>query len=123
LPVRARKPDWLTAGVLRLLALCLFIVLVEMLRPRLSPGSAGVVALVGGLIMLAGAATLLDSSRRLAARLRFLPASQRTAESLLLLLRQTGLPLLGLAFFLLWTFIDMALWWFDPHNSFTGLGR
>jgi hypothetical protein len=36
-----------------------------------------------------------------------------------------GLPLLGLAFFLAWTLVYLALWWFHPRGgqaAFAGLG-
>ena len=41
----------------------------------------------------------------------------------LLLFRRMGLPLLGLAFFLLWTIVYVGLWAFDPGHSFAGLER
>ena len=50
--------------------------------------------------------------------LRMLPTPITTG--LLLLLRRTGLPILGLAFFLVWTFVYLGLWWFRPEGSFTG---
>ena len=52
--------------------------------------------------------------------LRMLPTPITTG--LLLLLRRTGLPILGLSFFLVWTFVYLGLWWFRPEGSFTGLG-
>jgi hypothetical protein len=39
----------------------------------------------------------------------------------LLLLRRTGLPLLGLAFFLVWTIVYVGLWAFDPVHALDGL--
>ncbi len=38
-----------------------------------------------------------------------------------MLLRRIGLPLLGLAFFLVWTFVYIAVWWTHPHDAFRGL--
>jgi hypothetical protein len=36
-------------------------------------------------------------------------------------LRRTGLPLLGLVFFLGWTVVYVALWAIHPEEAFTGL--
>jgi hypothetical protein len=36
-------------------------------------------------------------------------------------LRHTGLPLLGLVFFLAWTILYIGLWWVRPNGAFTGL--
>jgi hypothetical protein len=36
-------------------------------------------------------------------------------------LRRLGLPLLGLLFFLFWTFVYVGIWWVHPHSAFTGL--
>jgi hypothetical protein len=120
-PVAAGRPRWLTAGTVRLGVLCAFIVGVGMIRPRLSPDSAGIVLLVGVALVMAGAAMLFLTTRRLAARLPLLDRSQRVADAILLVIRRTGLPLLGLAFFLFWTFIYLGLWWFRPEGSFVGL--
>jgi hypothetical protein len=120
-PVATGRPRWLTAGTVRLGVLCAFIVGVGMIRPRLSPDSAGIVLLVGGALVVAGAAMLFLTTRRLAARLPLLDRSQRVADAILLVIRRTGLPLLGLAFFLFWTFIYLGLWWFRPEGSFVGL--
>jgi hypothetical protein len=92
-----------------------------MIRPRLSQDSAGVVLLVGGAFVLAGAAGVFVTTRRLAARVPLLDRSQRVADALLLQIRRTGLPILGLAFFLFWTFVYLGLWWFRPEGSFAGL--
>src|SRR5215467_8196950 len=89
------RPDWMTAGAIRLGILCVFIVLIEMLRPRLSPHSAWIVVIVGAAIMIAGAAVFVGATRRLADRLPFLSGSQRLADAGLLQLRRIGLPLLG----------------------------
>ena len=39
----------------------------------------------------------------------------------MLVLRRTGLPLLGLVFFLAWTVVYVALWAIHPEQAFTGL--
>jgi hypothetical protein len=92
-----------------------------MIRPRLSPDRAGMVLLAGGALVLIGAAGLFVTTRRLAARVPLLDRSQRIADALLLQIRRTGLPILGLAFFLFWTFVYLGLWWFRPEGSFVGL--
>src|SRR3954453_11529602 len=93
------RPDWLTAGAVRLGLLCLAIVAIELLPLRLSPRSAGWVAALGAVAMAVGAALFLGASRRLADRLPFLSESQQLADAALLQLRRIGLPLLGLLFF------------------------
>ena len=40
---------------------------------------------------------------------------------LLRLLRATGLPLLGLAFFLVWSFVYLGTYWYAPAAAFRGL--
>jgi hypothetical protein len=122
-PVAAGRPRWLTAGTIRLAVLCVFIVIVGMIRPRLSPDSAGIVVLAGGALVLAGAAALFVTTRRLAARVPLFDRSQRVADALLFQVRRTGLPILGLAFFLFWTFVYLGLWSFRPEGSFAGLGH
>jgi hypothetical protein len=121
-PLERGRPRWLTAGTLRLLVLCACIVAVGMIRPRLTPHAAGVVLIVGGVAVAAGLAAFLGATRRVAARLPLLDRSQRIADALLLQVRRTGLPLLGLAFFLFWTFVYLGLWWFRPQGAFAGLG-
>jgi hypothetical protein len=118
----ADRPNWLSAGVVRLLVLCAFIVLVEMLRPHLSPHSAGLIAIAGAVAVLAGAAVFVGAARRLAEHLPFLSGSQRMADALVLQLRRIGLPLLALLFFLFWTFVYLALWAIHPGDAFRGLG-
>jgi hypothetical protein len=120
-PVETGKPRWLTAGTIRLLILCAFIVAVGMIRPRLTPHSAGVLLVVGGIVVVAALVAFLGATRRVAARLPLLDRSQRIADALMLQIRRTGLPLLGLAFFLFWTFVYLGLWWFRPEGAFGGL--
>jgi hypothetical protein len=120
-PLESDKPRWLTAGTIRLLVLCAFIVAVGMIRPRLTPHAAGIVLVIGGIAVAAGLAAFLGTTGRLAARLPLLDRSQRIADALTLQVRRIGLPLLGLAFFLFWTFVYLGLWWFRPEGAFGGL--
>ncbi len=108
--------------MIRLLVLCAFIVAVEMLRPHLSPHSAGVIAICGALAVVGGAAVFVGAARRLSEHLPFLSGSQRMADAVVLQLRRIGLPLLALLFFLLWTFVYLALWAIHPEEAFRGLG-
>lgn len=95
--------------------LCGFIVAIGMLPGRLTPAKAGVIALIGFLVVVA-AITLpfLFELRRLTSRL---PLGQAVLE----VLRHAGLVGLGAAFFVLWTLVYLALWWRHPHEAFTGL--
>jgi hypothetical protein len=119
--LEAARPGWLTAGAIRLGVLCLFIVAIEMLRPRLSPHSAGLIATAGAIAVVVGAALFVGAARRLAEHLPFLSRSQQITDAAILQLRRIGLPLLGLLFFLFWTFVYLALWAFHPGESFRGL--
>lgn len=117
----AARPGWLTAGLLRLGLLGLFVVLVGMVRLHLTRTSAA--ASAGAAAVLAGAsvAWFLGAARRVAAALPFLEASQRRTDAVLAQLRRIGLPLLGLAFFLAWAFVYVALWAVHPGSAFAGL--
>jgi hypothetical protein len=117
------RPGWLTAGAVRLAALSLFVVLVAMLRPRLTPYAAGWVVLGGGLVMIAGALLFAARARSVALRLPVPEQAQRLTDATVLLLRRLGLPLLGLAFFLFWTFVYMGVWWSHPEDAFRGLDQ
>jgi hypothetical protein len=121
--VRAGRPDWLTAGLIRLLVLSGFIVAIGMLSPRLDPDSAWAVVAVGAGAVAAGAAAFFVATRRLAARLPFLGGSALVADAVLLELRRIGLPLLGLAFFLFWTFVYVGVWAAHPDEAFKGLAE
>ena len=114
-----QQPGRLSAGLVRLGVLSVFVILVEMIRPRLSHGSAGWLVLAGGLAAVAGALVFLVATRRTAGQLRFL--DHPATGAVLLVLRRTGLPLLGLAFFLFWTFVYVGIWWVHPHSAFSGL--
>jgi hypothetical protein len=113
------RPGWLTAGALRLALLAAFIVGIGMIRPRVTERSAGILVLIAIAVVIAGALAFLGSTRRLAERLRL----HGVTTPVLLQIRRTGLPLLGLAFFLFWTMVYVGLWWFHPHTSFAGLDR
>jgi hypothetical protein len=115
------QPRWLTQGGLRLLLLCAFIVAVGMVRARLSPHGAGLVVLAGVAAALVAVGVFVGAARRVMARLPLLDRSQRLADGVLLEVRRVGLPLLGLAFFLVWTLVYLALWALHPHEAFQGL--
>lgn len=115
--IPAGRPGWLTAGAVRLAVLSLFVVLVGMVRTRLTHHSAGILLLVAVALVVGGALLFLGSARRLAERLHLHGA----AEPVLAQIRRTGLPLLGLAFFLFWAMVYVGLWWFHPSSSFTEL--
>jgi hypothetical protein len=117
--VATGRPGWLTAGALRLGLLAVFIVGIGMVRPRLSDGAAGALVLIAVGLVVLGALFFLGSTRRLAERLHL----HGVTEPVLVQVRRTGLPLLGLAFFLFWTMVYVGLWWFHPETSFTGLDR
>ena len=121
LGVRPRRPDWLTAGLVRLALLSGFIVGLGMLSPRLDPDEAWLVVAVGAGATAAGALAFLLATRRLLTRLPFLAGAPLLADAVLLELRRIGLPLLGLGFFLFWTFVYVALWAFHPGEAFKGL--
>jgi hypothetical protein len=119
--VTLSQPRWLTQGALRLLVLCVFIVAVGMVRARLSPHGAALIAILVAAVVVAAAAFFVGGTRRVIARLPLLDRSQRVADGILLEVRRVGLPLLGLAFFLAWTLVYLALWAIHPHQAFTGL--
>jgi hypothetical protein len=112
----ADKPTFLTIGTIRLLLLCGVIVGIGMIPGRLTHTSAGWVAL-GGLLALplAIGVSFLASVRAFARRLPLATATLRAVHAL-------GLVGLGTAFFLVWTFVYLALWWRHPNEAFAGLG-
>jgi hypothetical protein len=114
-------PGWVTAGSVRLGLLSLFVVLVAMLRPRLTPDNAGWVVLAGVLFAAGAGALMLVATRRVALQLPFLDRSERVTDAIFLVVRRIGLPLLGLAVVLLWTFVYIAVWWAHPKDAFGGL--
>ena len=111
------RPGWITAGMLRLATLSLFVVAIGMIRGRLSTTAAWIIVGIGVAIALVGLAALLGATRRLEERLKIPWASQ----AFVLVLRRTGLPMLGLVFFLAWTVVYIALWAIHPEQAFTGL--
>jgi hypothetical protein len=110
------RPTFLTVGMVRLALLCAVIVGIGQLPWKLTPTSAGWIALGGlvGLPLVIGI-SFLASVRALARRLPLATAALRTVHSL-------GLVGLGAAFFLIWTFVYLSLWWRHPHEAFVGLG-
>lgn len=114
--VLAERPRFLTVGSLRLVLLCAVVVGIGMLPGHLTPAKAGWVALAGLLALpLAVGASFLASVRELAGRLPLAAAMLRAVNHL-------GLVGLGAAFFLVWTFVYLALWWRHPHEAFAGFG-
>ena len=111
------RPGWLTAGMLRLAALSLFVVAIGMVRWHLTTTAAWIVVGVGAGIVLVAIAGLLGLTRVLEERLAIPWATQ----AFVLALRRVGLPLLGLVFFLAWTVVYVALWVIHPEQAFTGL--
>ncbi len=117
LPVSAVRPTWITAGMVRLATLSAFVVGVGMIPFHLSRHSSWIVVGCGAALVAAAAAVAFGATRRLEERLAIAGAT----EAFLLLLRRTGLPVLGLAFFLAWTVAYMALWASHPGTAFVGL--
>jgi hypothetical protein len=103
--------------MVRLATLSLFVVAIGMIRVHISHDGAWVVVAVGVGIAAIGAAVTFGLTRRLEERLAIPGAS----EAFLLLLRRTGLPLLGLAFFLAWTVVYIGVWASHPRTAFVGL--
>jgi hypothetical protein len=117
LAVAPVRPSWLTAGMLRLAALSAFVVGVGMVRGHLTTTVAWVIVGVGAALSVVGLAALLGFTRYLERRL----AIPWAAQAFVLALRRTGLPLVGLVFFLAWTLVYIALWAIHPARAFTGL--
>jgi Ion channel len=116
------RPRWLTKGVVNLAVLCALIVLMGMLSPRLSRTDAGITFFVGLGAFVLAASFFVGATRRLAQRFMPLSDAYGAADAVLITLRRIGLPLLGLGFFLAWTFVYVGLWWAHPQAAFTGLG-
>jgi hypothetical protein len=117
LPAGAERPRWLTAGTIRLATLAAFVVAVGMIRTHLTHDLAWILVGIGAAAVAAGAAVLLGTTKRLERRL----AIPWAGEAFLVLLRRIGLPLLGLAFFLAWTLVYVAIWALHPDAAFRGL--
>src|ERR671937_798208 len=121
LDLEAVRPNWLTAGAIRLGLLSLFVVLTAMVRGHLTHRSAGWLLLAGALFVVTAAALFALATRRVALALPFLERPWRGTDAVLLVLCRIGLPLVGLAFFLVWTFVYIGIWWVHPHDAFRGL--
>ena len=114
------RPGWITAGAIRLGLLSLFVIVVAMIRPRLTPDNARWVVLTGALGAVGVAALLLAATRR-AARSPSPGVTGRATEAVFVTLRRIGLPVLALGFFLVWTFVYIGVWWAHPEDAFRGL--
>jgi hypothetical protein len=115
------RPRWLTNGIVNLAVLCVLIVLMGMLSPRLGHTGAGVTFFVGTGVFGLAASFFIGATRKLAERFGLLSDAHAAADAVLIAVRWIGLPLLGLAFFLAWTLVYIGLWWTHPHAAFTGL--
>jgi hypothetical protein len=105
-------------AALELLALCALIVAVGMLSPQLTPTAAGVIAGLGLAGIAVGAGLLPLFARRLARR----PGNLLPGVPVpLAAVRRLGFPLVALAFFLVWTFVYLALWAIHPGSAFRGI--
>lgn len=116
-----RLAGLLRSGI-RLIALCAFIALVGMLSPRLGSGGAGAVAAVGFAAVIAGGIAFAVAAHHVD-RTGSSSGAVRAVQAALVILRRLGLPLLALAFFLLWTFVYLALYAVHPDAAFTGLPK
>ena len=119
---RSVRPGWLTTGALRMALLCGAIVAIGMLPWDMTPHRAGVVFFAGVAVVVGGGAFFALATRRVAGAFERIPAVGPVAGAVLVLLRRTGLPLLGLAFFLAWTFGYIGLWWFHPDGPDAAFG-
>src|SRR5205085_224223 len=91
---------------------------VGMLSPKLTPTAAGVIAGAGLAGVAVAAALLPVVARRLAERKGVLLPGVPVPFAAV---RRLGFPLVALAFFLVWTFVYLALWAIHPATSFRGL--
>jgi hypothetical protein len=103
--------------MIRLATLSVFVVAIGMIRVHLRHEGAWIVVSVGASLVAVGAAVTFGLTRRLEEHL----AIRGISEAFLLLLRRTGLPLLGLAFFLAWTVVYIGVWASHPQTAFVGL--
>lgn len=119
-------PRWygrVPSAVVRLGILCLFIVVIGMIRARLTQAAAGWVLLGCGIATVAAGLAFLGATRRVLRRVQQVTGTFRIIDAVRLLVRRTGLPLLALGFFLVWTFVYLGLWWYSPDESFLGLAK
>lgn len=120
----AQRGHWLSGAAVKFAVLCGAVAGISMLSPKLSRNEAGVVALVGVVGILAGAGVLAFTTRRLARRRSHqsnVALERYLASSFLGLIRTTGVALIGLAFFAVWSFVYLSMWWFSPELAFKGL--
>ena len=120
-PLAHRRPDWLTAGTVHLAVLAGSVVAIEMIPLRLTRGEAVVLVLAGAGAVVGLGLWFLLATRRVLDRLPLLEHQEALGTAVLVNVRRVGLPLLGLAFFLLWTFVYVALWAVHPDEAFGGL--
>jgi hypothetical protein len=118
-----RVPAALRGSGLRLLSVCVAVWAVGMLSPRVTPHEAGIIVIVGVLLVLGLAILLGAGTRRILLRLRIgvVDRGVAAAEALLVLVRRIGLLVLALGFFLAWTLVYLGVWWWHPASAFTGL--
>ena len=112
------RPD-LVRSVRRFAYLAGAIVLVEMVPWRLDETRAAFLLVIAGGVAAGGLAVFALGANRLAARVPGLDLP----DAVLSELRGIGLPLLGLVFFTLWTFVYVALWLVRPGGAFDGLAH
>jgi hypothetical protein len=101
--------------MVRLASLAAFVVAIGMIPFCVSHVGAWVVDGIGAALVLA--VVTLGFTRWFDVRL----AIPGVSETFLLTLRRTGLPLLGLAFFLAWTLVYIGDWASHPDSAFVGL--
>jgi hypothetical protein len=103
-----------------LVALCALIVTVGMLSPQLTPTAAGLIAGLGLAGIVGGAALFPTFAGRLARRGgNLLPGVPVPLAAV----RRLGFPVVALGFFLVWTFVYMALWAVHSKTAFQGLQK
>jgi hypothetical protein len=112
------RPD-LVRSIRRFGYLAGAIVLVEMVPLRLDETRAAVLLAIAGGAAIAGSVGFALGAHRLAARVPGLDVP----DAVLRELRGIGLPLLGLVFFTLWTFVYVALWLVRPEEAFNGIAH
>jgi Ion channel len=112
------QPD-LFRSVRRFAYLAGAIVLVEMVPVRLDETRAAFLLAIAAAAAIAGLVAFALGAHRLAASVTGL----ELPDAVLRELRGIGLPLLGLVFFTLWTFVYVALWLVRPDEAFNGIAH
>jgi hypothetical protein len=95
------------------------IVLVEMVPLRLDQTRAAFLLAIAVGAAIVGLVAFALGAHRLAASVTGL----ELPDAVLRELRGIGLPLLGLVFFTLWTFVYVALWLVRPDEAFNGIAH